>query len=35
MINGFKDNPEIYELFEKYFTTVSGGLVNINTALRR
>ena len=32
MINGFKDNPEIYELFEKYFTTVSGGLVNINTA---
>jgi len=32
MINGFKDNPEIYELFEKYFTAVSGGLVNINTA---
>ena len=32
MINGFKDSPEIYELFEKYFTTVSGGLVNINTA---
>ena len=32
MVNGFKQNPEIYELFEKYFTAVSGGLVNINTA---
>ena len=32
MINGFRQNPEVYELFEKYFTAVSGGLVNINTA---
>ena len=32
MIKGFRRSPEVYAIFEKHFTAISGGLVNINTA---
>ena len=31
MVMGFKDDPVAYEIFEKHFTAISGGLVNLNT----
>ena len=32
LVQGFKENPSIYNVFAKNFTAISGGLINVNTA---
>ena len=32
LVQGFKDQPSIYNVFAKNFTAISGGLINVNTA---
>ena len=32
LVQGFKDEPGLYSVFANYFTAISGGLINVNTA---
>jgi DNA uptake protein ComE-like DNA-binding protein len=32
LVQGFREEPSLYSVFEKNFTAISGGLINVNTA---